>query len=576
MLRNSLKRWISSKFSTSWQLMLVLAGNYILNGQLFAAVYPVTGGPPGFVFDIYNSVSICLVLLLFRLFGPRASYKNSWIAWVSASSLANLLPILIVPFLFPEVDVETESFRNFALMAVIGFVQMIVVQVLFTVLIASYSEARAARKTLAIQRAKLSFLQHQLGSQLSEIKNRLRLDVLEKLEQLLFSLSDQFKNKVHPQQLALKVAETLNSGVRPLSWQIEAVNNGPDDFASAKPLKSSMRERFNFKLNIGEASSPTSVVALMVTFDVPLIYFVFGLESAFQGLLSICVIFITLFLYRRLFGTAQVLSFVVVLAATAIAAISGSTFLLIRHLTQQLTPDLAELGVVISFAQIALAVTWFEVIVKRREVSLRLGQSANEQLEILVSKLRQNVWLEKSRLAKLVHGPVQSKLFAVYLDLIRRKELDQEQANALAERIRSANEDLKLEGTSANVSIEDAVNSIASGWGDTLSFEIEVTPEAALALNSELVAKACCAEVLREAVNNAAKHGDGGVINIRLRQSNSELIEIQIANSVSNSNDDVAPGYGTRVLGEVTHNWNIKFIDGRAVFTALVALKPAP
>ncbi len=92
MLSTSLYRWIGSRFAFSWQLMLLIFANYVLNGQLFTGVELVSGGPPGFIFDLYNSLSVISVLFIFRFIKFKNTFAKSITAFTIASAISNFLP----------------------------------------------------------------------------------------------------------------------------------------------------------------------------------------------------------------------------------------------------------------------------------------------------------------------------------------------------------------------------------------------------------------------------------------------------------------------------------------------------
>jgi signal transduction histidine kinase len=171
----------------------------------------------------------------------------------------------------------------------------------------------------------------------------------------------------------------------------------------------------------------------------------------------------------------------------------------------------------------------------------------------------------------MVHGPVQSSLFAVYLELNQTDSLEDGTRGQLAEKVRAASQALDLADESVKQPFAKALAQLTEGWGDTLEFKFRLEPEVARRIDSSEVGKACALETLREAINNAAKYGTGHV-DVAIDSVTDELVSIQVRNGISNKSSLAAPGYGSNVLNQVTHQWELKTENDQAVFTALVAL----
>ena len=571
MLRASLYRWIGSRFATSWQLMLLIIANYVLNGRLFGGVDLVAGGPPSYVFDLYNALSVITVLLVFRFIKFKSSFAKSITAFTLGSAISNFLPAIALPFLYSAINENSENYKSFLLIATTGFFQMILVQILLTILLASFFESRSARKNIAIERTKLNYLKENYQAQLAEITGRIEVDVRSKLYELLSTLLSKLENQINPKQLAALVSETLNEGVRPLSWDIESSPEADIDLSKVRPIRFSLRERFAFKVEISKATSVASATFLLAIYDLPLILFVFGIEALPLGILAIAISSAGMILFTRLFDECKIYSWLAVILMGLVAGLLGSSFLFLRLLSGGLSSEFYEVGVVISFSQIYLAVSWFRSTLELRAFSIARVRELNEQLRVLVSTLRQSTWLQKQKLARIVHGPVQSTLFAVYLELNQADSLTETTRTKLAEKVRSANQSLDFADESLKLPLAKALDQLTDGWGDNLEFKVWLDAEVSRRVDSSEVGKACAIETLREAINNAAKYGTGNV-EIAIDSVADELISIQVRNGIAAKSLSAAPGYGSSVLDQVTHQWSLNTENDQAVFTALVAL----
>jgi signal transduction histidine kinase len=384
-------------------------------------------------------------------------------------------------------------------------------------------------------------------------------------------LLSKLEDRTTPKQLAALVGETLNDGVRPLSWEIESKPDEAIDLSKVKPNKFTLRERFAFKVEVSRATSVASATLLLAIYDLPLIFFVFGLEAVPLGLLAIAVCAAGILLFNRIFRDYKIFSWVAVILVALIAGLLGSSFLFARLLAGGLSPEFFEVGVVFSFAQIYLAVTWFTTTLELRAFSIARLQELNQQMRVLVSTLRQSAWLQKQKLARIVHGPVQSSLFAVYLELNQAETLDENARKQLAEKVGSASQSLDAGNGDLKLPFAAALTQLTEGWGESLEFKVQVNAETAKSIDASEVGKACAIEVLREAINNAAKYGTGRV-DISVDSAAEGLVRIQVLNPIAAKTSPATPGYGSTVLDQVTHQWGLKTENDQAVFTALVAL----
>jgi hypothetical protein len=166
---------------------------------------------------------------------------------------------------------------------------------------------------------------------------------------------------------------------------------------------------------------------------------------------------------------------------------------------------------------------------------------------------------------------VQSSLFAVFLDLNQAETLDENARKQLAEKVRSASQSLDAGNETLRLPFAAALTQLTEGWGESLDFKVQVNAETAKSIDASEVGKACSIEVLREAINNAAKYGTGRV-DISVDSAAEGLVRIQVLNPMAAMTSPATPGYGSTVLDQVTHQWGLKTENDQAVFTALVAL----
>jgi two-component sensor histidine kinase len=122
------------------------------------------------------------------------------------------------------------------------------------------------------------------------------------------------------------------------------------------------------------------------------------------------------------------------------------------------------------------------------------------------------------------------------------------------------------------LAFERQLGAMISGWGEALSIEFEASPHVLKLVSADQNAAACAIEVLREAINNAAKYASEPRLKVLLETKGNQFLALTVVNPVSEPALASSAGYGTKILDEVTHSWNLKTENDQAVFTALVAL----
>jgi signal transduction histidine kinase len=193
-----------------------------------------------------------------------------------------------------------------------------------------------------------------------------------------------------------------------------------------------------------------------------------------------------------------------------------------------------------------------------------------EELRLLNSQLRQQVWLDQKMLATELHGSVQATLHATALQL---SKIDQPSISDL-EKVRDAvdkaisrlGQTEYLEGESFSQIIED----IAEVWEDTCEIEYLIQPDAQAVLDQQQSLARSTVEVLREAITNAIKHGKANNINVIITK-NGQLLDL----IVDNDGSEIVTGQqglGSSVIAELTHSHTLYSSRGGVRFTAAIAL----
>lgn len=569
MHKSDLRRWISSRFASSWQLALMMFINYPLTGAAFGNLPPYKNGPMALELDIVFGATAAAGVLGFGWLCKRLIRKAlvaSLAGWLLTSILANASHMIWLWAFYPMAN-PIELWPQ----ALTGWPQTFTILLGFTMLIASFSESRSATKSLGIQRAKLNYLTENLKSQIAEIESRLRTQVREKLDSILATLNKKIAEPVAANELATDIEVALNAGVRPLSWEIESEVADLE----LKPValkRLSLAERLAFPTTIRRSLSLAVLLPVIAVFDLPATAYVFGPIAVFQVCIVLAVLAGVFLGLKKIIGDKTLPAWVVVVGMTLIAGLVSMLFVLLRFLNQELSAELTELAIVFSFCYITLMTTTFSTVINRKIAQIDAEREVNEQLELLVANLRQAVWVAKKKLARLVHGPVQSELFAAYLALSQNAQLSANQLEGVKVKILHVAASLDEADANAGTIFEKQISDLLSGWGQVLDIDFETEESLLKQLSPDAVASACVLEVLTEAITNAAKHGAKNTLKIKMKIIDTRFVELKVTNPIDAKGKDSEEGYGSKILDDVTHSWSLKTENDQAVFTALVAL----
>ncbi len=204
------------------------------------------------------------------------------------------------------------------------------------------------------------------------------------------------------------------------------------------------------------------------------------------------------------------------------------------------------------------------------EISQAQLRAIVEELRLLNSQLRQQIWLDQKMLATELHGSVQATLHATALQL---SKIDQPTIADL-EKVRDAvdralarlGETAYLEGESFDQVLAD----IAEVWADSCRIEFHIQPQAQQALIQQQSLARSTIEVVREATTNAIKHGKAKNIKVTITLSG-QLLDLVVDNDGQELISSTQ-GLGTSVIAELTHSHKLYKTRDGVRFTAAIAL----
>ncbi|MEY3537432.1 MAG: hypothetical protein RL645_246 [Actinomycetota bacterium] len=201
-----------------------------------------------------------------------------------------------------------------------------------------------------------------------------------------------------------------------------------------------------------------------------------------------------------------------------------------------------------------------------------LGE-VTQKLELLISRLRQEVWLNNRRMARVLHGPVQAALYAAGMKLSSASKIDQELIDTVERDIADAVDRIDIDVEMASDDFAEVINQIVSLWRGSCEISVFITEESSAALYQDRNAAACVVEVVQEAISNAVKHGRASNASVMISKVEN-LAEVRVRNdgTALAQGEKASEGLGSQILDEICHKWSIENRSKGVVLVAQIAL----
>jgi signal transduction histidine kinase len=410
------------------------------------------------------------------------------------------------------------------------------------------------------------------------IRERIRLqraDLLRRVQIALEPAVKQIQSELasSSKTVSAKLTDLVETVVRPLSRDIGSgaqVDNQVNQI-SRRASGAYSKSRFPSRLSAGAMIVPE--IAFFGTASIAIASNVITFPDAvlLTSVVSLLVIFAsykTAQIILRNLWVPFVVAFLISIATAVIAGVIANSVLALLGfgLTQTLYIQSISAQIVITLVSF-----YMQFLRTQRRDAEREMTDVVSDLAIMNSQLRQEVWLNRRRIASILHGSVQSALYASAIRLAKTDSPSPEEVAAVQSDISAAIK--KLESTEGAENFSDVLDQIKTVWDGALEIELpSIGVEIQQKLVANPVASACAAEVVREAVSNAAKHGKAEHVVIALEQTGANLLGITVTNDGQPLGDEVVAGYGSSILDEVAFTWQLENRGGYTVLGAAIAV----
>ncbi len=412
------------------------------------------------------------------------------------------------------------------------------------------------------------------NDELERLREKSKSVILPHIDTIEQLVSERFDREMR-NDLLDELQELIDTEVRPLSKEILDEAEVLTSIKERETPSSLGRPRWRTTFVVADSIYPAVQLAIM-TASLPMLQFtLIDHRSAVRGLLSGVAIGLVLLIAKSLLPrTKETRIGRGLLAVTAISALSTMPAWWITWQEYGFTPEVIYCGLTTTGTNILMTflIAYIHATDNARERYAKQLEAVNLELSKEVALFEQKLALNRREWSRIIHGDVQASLSAALTRLKRTEEPEPYVFELIKNNIEHAKQAL-LTPSQAEVSFDEAMNSLVAAWANVCAIQLEVTARAKRALELSSDARACVNEICKEAISNAVRHGDAKRATITIDRQQDDLLDLRVSNDGSPVNQNHTSGLGSAMIDELTLDWSIKSQNGQTTLVAVIPLQ---
>jgi signal transduction histidine kinase len=553
---------LSSAANSIWVPALFFA-NIFLTGFLFGSI----GIIPGYsdhLWDFANGmIGAGLFYLISRSFAKNAC--NLSYSQLATIYLAPPLATAIVPGVIVWLAIDKLAGEKILKDFLFSFSSLFGQFFIYALLIGAFKYSRQLSSTVASQYQALSYIRHELATGIAESKAKL----MAQIQEILKSTLSNFKAETSA-EVSAGLQVIIDGAVRPLSHMIDAEASSLEQFdaelesAKKKALKVTLLQQLKRKVPISSAVSPLITLILYFNFVATSMVYLFG----YQSLLQIFAPFIALsYLFYLGLEKATINRraniFIIFICGLLISIIQS---LIIGFISSRRPEyDQGQLQA-ISFTIFLLTSSSmiYSLLLRNIVENSNSAEKYNVELANESRVIRQQLWHLHKRIARELHGNLQSKL---QVAAIKAEDIDLQGFYAdFTEAISAPRDD-------SQPSLSETLDDLIEFWNGVCQIKLSASEETLKTIENQAILGEYLLEVIRETINNAIKHAASNEILISIELQD-DLITLSVINNVQETTENSAkkPSLGSKIFEELAASWSLELGEKQSKFTATLFL----
>jgi signal transduction histidine kinase len=121
--------------------------------------------------------------------------------------------------------------------------------------------------------------------------------------------------------------------------------------------------------------------------------------------------------------------------------------------------------------------------------------------------------------------------------------------------IESALEQLNNPNHLESETLVSVLNQIRDLWSDSVEIKIQIADELQQAITNEPLTCEATIELTRELVTNSIKHGKATDVHVNISSIDNSRFSVEVRDNGTAPDPEAEPGYGTKVLNELSLKW---------------------
>jgi signal transduction histidine kinase len=424
---------------------------------------------------------------------------------------------------------------------------------------------------------------HQIKSAqlLNELENleKIKVNALARIKSIdneavegIKSQLDEFVKKMQGRSISeilLILRNMIDTVVQPLSRQLEVepINLYSPAFRDEK-IRVNWIQAFKSGLNPGTISYGL-VPILMIVVSLPTVIENSPTALAFFSItLAYCVGFLIGKLFSSIFVNYKV-NFGAYLGVTLVTGFAMGVCTL--RMTQNYDSPYGFL--ILSTISYPIAASLVSMV-KNADAQLAIATldlaQATQKLEWNVARIREAQHQNQRNLARALHGSVQAKLAAAYLEL---EKIDLEQV-INPQRVDQIVAEIKESIATINSrqrqpeDLSESIDKTIENWASVAEITSQISGQDLDLINRDALSVVALIDVIPELVFNAIKHGKATAIAVLIKFSDERVVQLSVKDNGIYELNHLGAGLGTKILDESAISWNRERVAGQTITTA--------